>query len=480
MSKKLSIIETLVQERLLALKQVPVFKLEDHLFKEQLAFVQDGAPFKTAVCSRRSGKSTGCAADLVYTAHSTPDCTALYVTGARTDAKKIVWSEIKKFNKRYAFGGVANESDLTMEFSNGSVIRLSGAKDMAAVDKIRGQMPPVKKAYIDEAQGIKDSLLEVLVDDVLEPALLDYDGSLCLIGTPGAVPSGYFYEASQNPKWANHAWTFFNNPHIARKSNKTHQQLLDRVLTRRGVDLKNPSIRREYFGEWVVDADTLVYKYKPAISDWSRMEPGDYNYIIGIDVGYEDADAIAVLAWSVESKNTYLIEEMITRRQGITELANQIKGLQAKYNATKMVIDAGALGKKIAEELTRRHGLPLEAADKTRKIENIELLNDDLRTGRLKIKKESQFAQDSLKIEWDHDKSTPDKKIVSDNFHSDICDAVLYGWRASLAFAHEAPKPKPKYGTLDWQNAEAERIEAEALEHFERQEDSSKDPFSNF
>lgn len=248
-----------VEQRLKALEQASApppaltLKLADHLFKEQLAFVEDTSPFKVGMCSRRAGKSTGCAADLVYTAVDHPLCTALYVTGARTDAKKIVWAEVKRFNDVHSLGGVPNESELAMSFPNGSVVRLAGAKDDAAVEKIRGQMPPVKKAYIDEVQNIRDSLLTKLIDDVLEPALLDYDGSLIMIGTPPPVPVGYFVEAFEGKRgggvWSKHRWTFFDNPHVAIKSKKTHQQLLDRVLRRRGLTINDPSIRREYFGE---------------------------------------------------------------------------------------------------------------------------------------------------------------------------------------------------------------------------------------
>jgi hypothetical protein len=291
--------------------------LSELLFPEQLVAVEDNSPFKLFLCSRRAGKTTGIAADLVKTALETPECTSLYVTGARTDAKKIVWAEVKRLNNVMGYGGIANESELTMTFGT-SVLRLAGAKDDAAVEKIRGQMPPVKKAYIDEAQNIRDSVLRKLIDDVLEPALLDYDGSLTMAGTPPPVPAGYFVEALNNPNWAIHKWTFFNNPFIALKSKKTHQQLLDRVLKRRGLTIDDPSIRREYFGELAVDINSLVYQYNPALNHYAELPKGEYTYILGVDLGFNDADALAVLAWNDTSKLTYVVEEIVTAQQGIT------------------------------------------------------------------------------------------------------------------------------------------------------------------
>jgi hypothetical protein len=446
--------------------------LADHLFPQQLAFVQDEASFKVAMCSRRAGKSTACAADLVYTATLIPECTALYVTGARTDAKKIVWAEVKRFNEFHKLGGKANESELAMYFPNGSVIRLAGVKDDASVEKIRGQMPPVKKAYIDEAQGIRDGLLTKLIDDVLEPALLDYNGSLVMIGTPPPIPVGYFIRAFKNEdkhgnplpedEWSVHSWTFFDNPFIPKKSGLTHKKSFEKVLKRRGLTETDPSIRREYFGELALDTNSLVFQYTPSVNHYDEMPPGKYTYILGVDLGFNDADALAVLAWNDAGKETYLVEEVVTAQQGITELVDQIEKIRARYDISKIVMDTGGLGKKISEELIRRYKIPVQAADKARKFEHIELMNGALRTGSLRAKRSSLFASDTYKVEWDRDKTKPDKKVISDRFHSDICDAVLYAWWYSYSFTYAPEKPPPVQGSPEW----LQDLEDAALEHF--------------
>lgn len=469
------------------------FKLEDHLFKEQLAFVKDLSSNVVAVCSRRAGKSTAVAADLVLTAINTPDCTALYVTGTRADAKKIIWSEILKFNRTYDLKGVPNISELTMSFSNGSIIRLAGAKDEREADKIRGQLPPIKKVFIDEAQSIRDSILTRLIDDVLEAALLDYAAPIYLLGTPGSIPSGYFHRMAHNLKedgtpldsvvWSKHSWTFFNNPHLATKSKLSHKQLLERVLKRRGVTTEDPSIQREYFGRWVLDSESLLIHYdinKNSLESIPNIFPQKYNYIMGIDLGFDDADAIAILAYQDNSPNTYLVEELVVPQQGITELVKQVDTLRKKYDVSKIVIDQGGLGKKIAEEMRRQHSIPVEAADKARKMENIAFLNDALRTGRFKAKPNSKFAQDSYLVEIDRDKSTADKIKVSDKYHSDIIDAVLYAFKCSPAFAYQAPIQGPTIGSKEWaEKLQDDMFDAE-LEGLKKQEEMFKDPFNSY
>jgi hypothetical protein len=79
-----------------------------------------------------------------------------------------------------------------------------------------------------------------------------------------------------------------------------------------------------------------------------------------------------------------------------------------------------------------------------------------------------------MKVEWDLDKSTPDKKIISKRFHSDICEAVLYAWRETYAYTHTPTKFKPKYGTPAWQEEETRRLEEEAEEYFKKQEEDQK------
>lgn len=449
------------------------FNLTSFLFDKQLAFVEDPASYKIAVCSRRSGKTVACAADLIHTAINNAGVVCLYITLAASNARKLVWPELKKINDNSKLDGKVNEIEGSITFRNGSIVYISGAKDQAEIEKFRGLA--LKKVYIDECQSFR-AYIKDLIDDILEPALLDHAGTLCLIGTPGPLPVGYFYECSQNKEvWSSHHWTFFDNfmlPAI-RNEGKTHQQLLDRVLKRRKLTASDLPIQREYFGRWVVDSNSLVFRYNAAINDFDALapEPPKWHYILGVDVGFNDSDAICVLAWNENDPAVYLVEEKIEPKQGITELADQIKVLQVKYNPDKIIMDMGALGKKIGEEIIRRHQIPVEAADKTRKMENIELLNDALRRGHFKAKANSRFAQDSYLVEIDRDKSTPERLKISDRFHSDILDAALYAFKVSPAYAWEPPPPPPpKPGTPEWAKQQVDDMFESALDHFQREE----------
>lgn len=446
------------------------FPIQHYLFDKQLAFVNDPAPFKIAVTTRRAGKTISCCSDLVDTALNNSDSIVLYITKSRKNAKRLVWPEFKKLNNKFKLGGEVNESDLSIKFPNGSFLYLLGASDRTSIEDFRGLA--IKKVYLDEGQMFPAYIAE-LVDDVLGPALMDHNGQLILIGTPGPIPSGYFYDLTRNKGWSHHSWSYFDNPKLPFLSKGiTHRDMLDRELKRRGVSIDDPAIQREWFGRWIVDTNSLVYHYDPKANHYESLpKEQKWTYILGVDLGFEDADALAVLAYSETDPNTYLLDEVVTKQQDLTALCNQIDKLCVKYEITKIVVDTGGLGKKITEEISKRYTIPMVAAEKTRKNEYIELMNDALRTGTLKIKSNSQFAFDAQKVEWDWDHSTPDKKVISKKFHSDICEAVLYAWRESYSYTYRAPKEEAEFGTLAWSNKESEEMFANALDRLEKDQE---------
>lgn len=451
------------------------FNVTAFLFDKQLAFVEDPAPYKVAVCSRRSGKTTACAAHLIHTALNKAGSNSLYITLTRDTAKKLVWKELRRINREHDLKGRENETELSITFPNESVIYLSGCLNASEIEKFRGLA--LNLCYIDECQSFREYIRE-LIDDIIAPALIDYAGSLCLIGTPGPIPAGFFHEcAVEQPAWSKHGWTLWDNPHLPAKSGVSQQTLLERELKRRGVTQESPSIRREYFGEWVLDSDSLLLHYDVSLNDYGCLQPppAKYNYILGIDVGFEDSDALAVLAWSDTDPNTYLVEEVITEKSDITTLANQIKDIQKKYDISKMIMDMGGLGKKIGEELIRRFLIPVEAADKARKMENYALLDDALRTGAFKAKKDSRFAKETYLVEIDRDKTTPESIKVSTRFHSDIIDAVLYAFKVSYGYTYKPPEPeKPKWGTKEWAEQQASGMFEAELEAAQKHSEYSK------
>jgi hypothetical protein len=254
----------------------------------------------------------------------------------------------------------------------------------------------------------------------------------------------------------------------------------------KGISDSDPGFRRETYGIWIEDLDSLVFKFNKDINIYKTLPSHSaegikltYEYIFGIDIGYNDSDAIAVLAYNYEEKKVHLVDEFVKAKQDITSLVKEIKRLQDHYKPVKMVLDAGALGKKIQEEILQRHGLNLEAAEKSRKNEFIELLNDDLRTDKFKAFDNSLFAEDCMLVQWDKESKirTPDRPKISDTYHSDICDAVLYAWRECRHFLSEHTLKEPSIGSNEYMD-KLEAVEAERMKA--KQEDPNFDPLDDF
>lgn len=433
------------------------FLLETFCFDKQLAYINDKARFKTAVCSRRAGKTLSIAAEFISCCLTERDVLCLYVTQTSRAARSILWPELKRIVDDFKIKVKTDDTRMTMLFlDTRSEIRLGGAKDESQIELYRGLK--LRKVKVDEGQSFRP-YLKYFVNDILMPALRDLRGDLSITGTPGPIPAGAFYEYSHSDLWTHHHWTAFENPHM-----KDLELTLAEERAVKGITEDDPGYIRETYGRWVYDPDSLVYKFTKEKNVYDKLPEEKLEYIFGIDLGYDDADAISVLAYNYSNKHVYLVEEVVQNKQDITSLVAQIKDLEIKYKPIKMVMDAGALGKKIQDEFLQRHQLVIAAADKNRKHEYIELMNDDLRNGKFKAYNGSLFAEDCLLVQWDRSERIKQQQRlkISDSFHSDICDATLYAWREARHYLSEAPKVGPKMYSDAWADAEERRLMDEA------------------
>jgi len=448
-------------------KVYPAFVLQEFLFDRQLDFVLDTARYAVACCSVRSGKTIACCADLINTANTMPGTTSIYITLARTSAKVICWPELKRIIRDYGFKCDLNESDLTIHFPNDSWIRLYGGNEESEIEKIRGQSN-VALVYLDEVQAFR-SHIKYLVEEIIAKRLYDLNGRCRMIGTPGAIASGYFKDCTDSPFWSKHVWNMFSNPWLFKKSGKTPQQLTDADCERKGCTADDPSIQRENYGRWKQDPEALLLSYLKERNDYQQLPTGKWHYILGIDLGQRDYNFLSVLAYCDTNPTTYLVEERFKSNQLTDELADSIKDLMNTYNFTKMVCDAGGLGLAIVADLKARHSLPIEAAIKTEKMASYAIMNSALRRGMFKAKASTMYANDCNLLERDDKKSTSDKIVVKG--HSDAVDAALYAFKLSPAYYYTPPPIKHGPGSAE----AAKQFEQDVMEaNFSRLERERK------
>lgn len=444
----------------------------DPNFPAQNAFILDNSRYLVAQCSRRAGKTNALAIRFFKTMEKHPSTTCIYLGLTLESARNILWPVLQDLNQIHQLGCKFVDSKLIMTHPNGSKLRILGADMSNFIKRLKGIKSP--GIAIDEAQDFGPHL-QSLVDDVLSPCISDYtDGWLAMTGTPGPVPQGYFFKSTQERKfgYSFHGWTCLENPYMPNPA-----QFIEEQKTRNEWEDNNPTLLREWKNLWVLDVQSLWVRYQEKTNNYislPNIAPHKWNYILGIDWGFRDSDALAVIAWSEKDPNTYLVEELITPKQDITSLVENVQHMITKYGVSKIVMDEGGGGKKMAEEMRRRHAIPVHPADKVRKQETVEFLNDTLRRGKFKAPIKSRFVQDSYLIQIDWDKSRPDKIIIKKYPHSDIIDAVLYAFKESPAYTYVVPVKKPPYGSPEWAMAQDKELWDAANAHFEKEQEFHK------
>ena len=462
--------EHLLYTAYLQKKQASGSNFRDLNFPAQDKFVTDTGRFVAAQCSRRAGKTNGLAIRFFKTMEKHPKSQCLYLSLTQDSARSILWPVLKELDDKYRIGCTFTESKLEIRHPNGSKLKLMGADLKNFIKRLRGRKYPA--VGIDEIQDMGPHV-QSLIDDVLTPAIADYpDSWLAITGTPGPVPQGYFFEVSQQLQYGYsvHKWDLTKNPYMPNPSG-----FIADLIKKRSWTPDNPTLLREWKNQWVLDVQSLWIRYNENINNYTQLpKEHKFNYILGVDIGFRDADAIAVVAWSETTPITYLVEERLARRQGMTALIAQIDELQKKYGAYKILLDEGGLGKKVAEDIRQRFGAPLQAADKAHKQNNVEFLNDAMRLGKFMASKDSQFAKDSYLVQIDYEKTTPTRTVLKKNYHSDIIDAVLYAFRESYSYTHKKEPEPPKWGTKEWADAQDQSMWEAELEGHQKASEYAK------
>lgn len=443
------------------------FSAEACSFGKQRSAIESRHKRKVLRCGRRSGKTVGVAIALLLAALEQPIVPVLYVTLTRGNAKEIIWDELLRLNEEFQLGFKVREGALELVSPIGIKIQLRGAHTKREIAKYRGKK--FKLAIVDEAQSFPDNVIEPLVKDIITPTLLDYEGTLWLVGTRPALRKGYFYRSFGGDLAEGrelHHWTVRENERLpARMLGKDIDAILAEFRKDNGWSETDKTYRREILDEDIEDREALLYQYDPAINGYAALpDGGEWLYVLAWDLGIggEDEDSeheggtmyLCILGWQKHHKQVYLVDEWSANKAGdrkadITDTAEQAHRLIAKYSPVRCVIDQGALGKLIAEEIRRRHHIPLKPADKVQKGAHIALVNTAMRKGELLARSDSVFAAECALVHKDFEALANGGKLQElppskGGYHGNATDGVLYGWRECRAYQETELPPKPE------------------------------------
>lgn len=463
------------EERILWAKQVleaahkrkamhPVFV--DHRFAVQSRFITDPSRKKAAICTRRAGKTNGVARMMLKALHEAPSGDILYLGLTKNTVRRLMWEPILKLlNRSLGINAEPNETTMSLKLSETSHIYCLGADaDEEEMQKLLGGK--YKLVVIDEAQSFRIDMHK-LVNQVLRAALSDLRGTICLTGTPDDLTHGLFYDITRQDGrrldgWSVHEWSAADNPYMK----AAWADEIAEIKTEHPLAHELPWFQRMYLGKWVTDSDALVYKFNSSVNTVTRLPDQEYTYVLGIDLGFNDASAFTLFAYSDRDPCLYVVENSKYTGLIVAEVADIIKNYRDRYQISYLPCDPAS--KQVVEELKQRYQIPLISAEKSEKDRYIEMMNSDFRQGLIKLvdDRTKTLQEEYMGLIWD---KTAARKIEHPSCKNDAADSALYGWRLCRQYLYEAQIKRQKSAEEvidDFWEQEAEKLEIEKNKPF--------------
>jgi hypothetical protein len=449
-----------------------VIDLRDGLFAEQLEVWDLVEPMRVVLSGRRAGKSWMAPRWLLDDAIKGE--TTLYIAQTRANAERNVWRQIKQIVRELGIPAKFDETDLTVEFPDtGGRVLLAGCPDRSAIERFRGLF--FSRVFVDECGTFKDNVLRPLVRDVLRPACLDREGVIIMAGTPGVHNAGYWYELSGPERlstWPLRTWTVLDNPYLPHATTWLRSELENNGWTE-----DNVTYQREYMAQWREGVAGKCFPLDPELNHVSELPKhtstgvpllaSGWSFAIGIDFGKVDATALAVVATHRLLITDYVLHVERWERVSQDHLVARIRALREKWPTSRLIGDTGGMGKWPVDEIALRHGITIEAAEKSEKATVCRVVSDRVRARRILVLRGPQT--DALRAEWGAMLWDSDGLLPDDSYEDHCSDATIYALRTLRNYRRREIQPSPPVGSPEYFAAEAARIEATMMKKW-RQE----------
>jgi hypothetical protein len=437
-------------------------RLLSKLTPVQKRFVLDESRNKVARCSRRAGKTYAEAVSMLYTALKDPKSPIAYFGLTKDSAKEAVWQELKDRVEDCGIECDVSDPQLSVTFPNGSVIRLFGLDMDNIKNRFRGRK--FKKAVVDECAFYAS--VDNFVTSVLTACLMDLQGTLEMASSPGLVKSGLFYhadEGKQKDLWSRYNWTIHDNPHFQQPSKNSKyltlaDEELDKVcILRFGGDREHPEFRREFLGEWVFDAQSLVYPLDEAHVISKEYAVRSSEYAVGFNLSQHGRQGYVVVKYSDYARTVQVVESVKLKCKNLNALASCLKDLQETYETDLIYVYLGDEHADIIDDFKQRYDVPIQASryDKLPFYQTI--ISTDMDSGYVEVVNGCDLLLDEFNSTVKDDEGVEiagESTVLADAFF-----AVYLNLYNTVLKAVEAPE------------AEDDRMERELRENIQRELD---------
>lgn len=481
-------------------------RIVDDCHPEQRDFVLDPSRYIAALVGRGGGKTAGGRARFLRRLLTTPGANCFYIAKTRDHAERLMWRPLKEIFKKIGFiedvDVIYNETKLRIILpKTGARLQLFGADKPGYLDQFRGES--YHEIGIDEAAFHADRILIAILDSIIGPRLL---GSLWLIGTPGDIPKGRFYELTrrgaklsrlyseraEHPGFRGcslHKWTLASA--IEKTRDRPIAELLEIYEAQQQEILdkqwspENPVRRKELDGEWAASGSANVYTYR--IHDengalWNQWDPPRdgpmqiarlplgpggvpftyWCHILAMDPGWSDPTALNLFSFAIDDPTMKIYHRLCIEKTGLysQKIAHIILGIELNKEKPGGII--GAIGQwpsgmisdtahQMAEatlaELSGVYGIHFEPAKKGfhYKVGAIMAANGHLIDGRMQVLKGSELEAQLLDLQWDETKSGEQIERKGQPNHSAdtmIYGLVMYSTMVTATALADAPDPR--------------------------------------
>lgn len=272
------------------------------------------------VCAGRRGGKSKASEVLLIRAASEPNQVVWYVAPTYRMAKRLMWRGLKlAIDKELIVN--RNETELSIELINGSIIQLFGADNP---DGLVGAS--LNACFVDEA-GLMSNL-EQVIERSIRPALADKQGQLVLLTTPRGY--NYFYTLCSRA-WnfpypradrvePNNNWWFYSFTTIE-GGNVTAEELADAAST-----MPKNLYQQEFLAQFTTPANRVYdnYDFTANELDESELKTAlrSRQLLVGIDFNVNPMNAVIAVAKGDECHVVDSIEVMASNTE---ELCQEIK-----------------------------------------------------------------------------------------------------------------------------------------------------------
>jgi hypothetical protein len=240
----------------------------------QQAIAQDSHRFRVAICGRRFGKTHLAIRELARFA-SIPNSSCQYIAPSYRMAKNIVWRKLRNRLTDLRWVRRTNETELSLELVNGSMISLKGADNF---DSLRGVANNF--LVLDEFAFMQPEAWH----EVLRPTLSDTGGHAMFISTPvGKNNWAYdlYTQSQRDPEnWGSWQYTSLAGGRIPESE-----------IAQARLDLDARTFRQEYEASFEDAGSRIFYSFNEqnilALSDLDTS-----NIHVGMDFNIDPMSAV--------------------------------------------------------------------------------------------------------------------------------------------------------------------------------------------